>query len=136
MLQKLETRHLGPEAAFGQAFEDAWQAPSPELLVTLLHPDITLYQPVRPAIEGKDNALREFTRLFRWLPGLRGEIDRSISSEGAITIEWRMHVPIGRRGFDLHMLDAFTLQDGLAVKRRVYFDQVPLILAVLAQPID
>ncbi|GEM_PF-3428349 len=42
---------------FAQQFADAWATPTPEGLVALLHPDVTLLQPHLPPIHGKQAAL-------------------------------------------------------------------------------
>ncbi len=68
------------------------------------------------------------------MPGTRGEIDRSCSEGDLVYIEWRLIFPIGKRGVTLPAVDRFLLKDGLGHERRVFFDQMPLILAVLVRP--
>jgi len=127
-------RPSGPEPAFIAAFTAAWHAPSAERLVALLHEDVVLRQPSQPPIHGRAAALADFRRLFAWLPALRGEVDRAHGADGLVFLEWRMLFPFGRHGLTLRAVDRFLLRDGLAIERAVYFDQVPLIAAVLTHP--
>ncbi len=122
------------EDAFIAAFTAAWAAPTPERLVALLADDIVLRQPHLPAIRGRAAALAEFRRLFRWLPGLHGEVLRGCRSGDVVFIEWRMRAPLGGALVDIPAVDRFQLRDGLAVERVVYFDQLRLIRAVLRHP--
>lgn len=126
--------HLGEDTSFARAFERAWARPTPEGLVELLHPEVILRQPNAPTIRGRDAALAEFRRLLRWLPGTRGVIERTISAQDSVFIEWTLVLPIGRRGLRIHAVDTFQLKDGLGYRREVYFDQVPVFAAVLLHP--
>ena len=128
------SQHRGPLAAFSKAFEDAWRAPTAERLTALLHADVVLYQSGAAAIHGKDAAHREFSRLLRWLPALRGEVDQSFSNEHQVCIQWRLILPFGPRGIALRIVDVFIVEDGRARSRHAYFDQTPFILAVLSRP--
>ncbi len=123
----------GMEQAFVQRFAEVWKQPSPERLVALLHPDVVLYQPQSPAIRGKQAALREFERLFRWLPDLCGEVERWCGANGLVFIESYMRFPIGR-GVIVRTVDRFVLQQGLAIERAVYFNQLPLLAAIVSHP--
>ncbi|MGH7893922.1 MAG: nuclear transport factor 2 family protein [Candidatus Binatia bacterium] len=120
--------------AFAEAFEEAWSAPTAERLVALLHPDVVLLQPHLPPIRGRENALREFRRLFAWLPGLHGAVERSSGSDELVFIEWQMKLPVGRGTVGIHAVDRFLLKGGLGIERAVYFDQLALIRTVLAHP--
>jgi hypothetical protein len=119
---------------FVTRFAHAWEAPSPERLTELLHENVVLVQPHAPAIRGREAARRDFARLLRWLPALRGTVDRSAAAGDTIFIEWRMHFPIGARGVTVPAIDRFRLEGDLAIERCVFFDQVPLVLSVLAHP--
>ncbi len=61
------------EQEFARRFAETWQHPSPERLAALLHAAVVLYQPHLPPIHGRQAALEEFQRLFRWLPDTYGE---------------------------------------------------------------
>src|SRR5438874_1045028 len=121
------------EADFVRRFTEAWSAPTSEGLVALLHREVVLLQPHLPPIHGRDAALDDFERLLRWLPGLRGEVERWSGSNGLLFIEWELKFPLGR-GVSIPMVDRFRLVSGLCLEREVYFDQLPLVTAVLTNP--
>jgi hypothetical protein len=102
--------HLGTDTEMARAFEAAWAAPTPDRLVALLHDDVVLLQPQLPPIRGKAAALAEFRRLFRWLPGTRGVVDRTVSAPGIAMIEWRLVFPIGRAGTSIPIVDRLTVR--------------------------
>jgi hypothetical protein len=125
---------LSTEEEFAERFAAAWKRPAVEGLVALLHPDAVLYQPHLPVMHGREAAREEFRRLLSWLPGLYGEVIRSCGSDGVVFIEWRMIFPIGKRGMPIGVVDRFVLQDGLGIERAVYFNQLPLVIAILTHP--
>ncbi len=122
------------EQEFAERFAKVWKQPSVEQLVALLHPDVVLYQPHLPVMHGRAAAREEFQRLLHWLPGFYGEVKRFRGSEDVVFIEWQMVFPIGRKGVSIGAVDRFILQDGLGIERAVYFNQLPLLVAVLAHP--
>jgi hypothetical protein len=122
------------EQTFADAFAQGWSRPTPEGLVALLHPEVVLLQPHLAPIRGKEAALAEFRRLFAWLPGLHGVVERSAEAAGFVFIEWQMKLPVGSKLVSIPAVDRFRLQDGLAIERIVYFDQVALIKTVLFHP--
>lgn len=122
-----------PELEFAARFARAWARPTPESLVALLHEDVRLYQPHHAAIHGKAAAQAEFTRLLGRLPGLHGIVDRAQGADDELFIEWRMILP-GPKPASIGMVDRFLLRDGLALERRVYFDQLALLVTVIRQP--
>jgi len=126
--------HLGTETEMARAFEAAWAAPTAERLTALLRDDVVLLQPQLPPIRGKAAALAEFRRLFRWLPGTHGVVDRTVSAPGVAMIEWRLVFPIGRDGTSVPIVDRLTVRDGLIAERAAYFDQTPILLAVGTRP--
>lgn len=122
------------EQQFAHRFAETWKQPSPERLVALLHPDVVLYQPHWPVIRGKAAALDDFQRLFHWLPGLYGEVDRFLGAQGVVFIEWQIIYPIGRKGVAIGAVDRFTLLNGLGIERVVYYNQLPLVVPILTHP--
>lgn len=122
-----------PEQAFAARFAQAWSKPTPAGLAELLHEDVRLYQPHRAPIHGRQQALAEFRRLLASLPGLHGAVDRASGADGLVFIEWRMILP-GAKPASIGMVDRFLIRDGLAQERRVYFDQLSLLLAVVTRP--
>lgn len=122
------------EEDFVGRFARAWKDPTLDRLAALLHPDITFYQPHLPPIRGKVAASGELQRLLDWLPELYGEVDRFQGSDGVVFIEWRMIFPIGRKGVSIRAVDRVLLQDGLSRERAVYFNALPLIVAIVTHP--
>ncbi|MFN8641493.1 MAG: nuclear transport factor 2 family protein [Candidatus Binatia bacterium] len=125
---------MSAERRFAEQFAQAWAAPTAEGLVALLAEDVVLYQPHLPPLRGRSAALREFSRLFRWLPRLSGSVQRARGADDAVFIEWTMHFPFGHASVDIAAVDRFLLRDGLGIERTVYFDQVPLLAGVLRHP--
>jgi hypothetical protein len=119
---------------FVDRFAEVWRAPTPERLVELLHPDVTLYQPQLPPIRGKAQALREFSRLLAWLPGLHGVVETSSQTGDVVFIEWEMRFRIHRELVSIKAIDRFKIQDELAIERTVYFDQFEFLRAILKHP--
>ena len=122
------------EQDFIRRFAEVWAEPTADKLTELLHPDVVLYQPHLKVIRGKDAARAEFERLFRWLPGLHGEVERSAASDGVVFVEWKMRCPIGNAEVTLRTIDRFLLQDGLAIERAAFFSQLPLLSYVAGHP--
>jgi hypothetical protein len=125
---------VNAELRFAEQFAAGWAAPTAERLVALLAEDVILYQPHRPPLRGRAAAQREFTRLFRWLPGLHGDVHRARGADGVLFIEWTMRVPLGRAVVDIPAVDRFLLRDDLGAERTVYFDQLLFIAGVLRHP--
>lgn len=130
----MTARHSGAEVHFCESFEREWATPTVAGLTGLLCEDVELRQPHLPAIRGKAAAIREFEKLLGWMPAIKGTVHRSISTPGEAAIEWVLIFPIGARGVAIPMTDLFTLEDGRVKTRTVYFDQIPLITAVLMRP--
>lgn len=119
---------------FADAFAAAWARPTPEGLVALLHRNVTLIQPHRPPVHGSAEALQEFRRLFAWLPGLHGVVDRAAGDDDVVFIEWRMRLPLMHETVSIPAVDRFRLENGLGIERVVYFDQMALAAAVARHP--
>ena len=119
---------------FAERFAQAWSAPTPERLVDLLHPNVVLYQPWAPTIHGRAAALREFRRLFAWLPDLHGIVERSSQTGEVVFIEWQMRFPTGREMVSVKAIDRFVLQGGLGIERTVCFDQFNFLAAIIGHP--
>ena len=118
---------------FAAAFADAWSAPTPERLVALLHPDVTLLQPHLPPVHGRDAAHAELQRLLRWMPDLHGEVDRACGNDAVVFIEWRMKRTRNTRP-GIRAVDRFLLDGDLGTERRVWFDQFALLAEMMRAP--
>ena len=129
-----DRRHLGDDTTFARAFEAAWADASAARLAALLHPEVTLYQPTVPPLRGRNAALRDFTALFRWLPGTRATVDHSMTLGDTCYIAFRLQFPIGDGRLEVRAVDHFVLKDGKAYSRRAHFDPMPLVVAVAVRP--
>jgi ketosteroid isomerase-like protein len=120
--------------AIVDGFTRAWAAPEVDRFVALLHPDVRLLQPVTRPIVGREAARREFTRLLRFLPDLRGTVDRSAVDGDLALIAWRLAFSLGGRRFELRIVDRILVGDGLIREREAYYDSLRFMLAMLARP--
>jgi len=121
-------------AAFVRMFAEAWDKPTPDKLCGALCDDVRLVQPAAPPIVGRDKAHKSFIALLRWLPDLRGEVDRWCGEDDILFIEFRLMATIGGQFIEWPVIDRFILRDGLAAERVSYFDPTPLITATLRHP--
>lgn len=113
-------------------FAEVWAHPDIERFMRLLHPEVHLYQPITPAIVGRDAARREFTRLFRLLPDLHGTVDHWAADGDFLMIAWRLSATWGRaEPYEWPIADHLRVQDGLIIERRALFDSVGLFGAML-----
>lgn len=131
------TTTAGPDpadAALVRRFAAAWAAPDLETFMAMLAPDVRLLQPVTPVVAGKDAARREFGRLLRWLPDLRGTVDAWGGSGDTVLIAWRLTFTLGRAPFTLRIVDRIVARAGLIVEREAYFDSLRFLLATLRRP--
>ena len=119
---------------FAERFAKAWELPTAEGLGALLAEDVLLVQPHLAPIRGREAAIREFRRLFSWLPGSYTEVVRWLEDSDVALIEHVLHFPVGSDFIRIPAVDRFKLKEGLALERVVYFDQFPLVLGVLRYP--
>ncbi len=117
-----------------RCFAAAWSRPSVDGFIAMLAPEVRLLQPVTPPVIGREAARREFARLLRWLPDLHGTIDEWAVAGETVLIAWRLHFTLGRRPFELRLVDRLVARDGLIVEREAYFDSLRFLLATLARP--
>lgn len=122
------------DKSFSERFRDAWQSPTVEKLTDLLTEDVVLYQPHLPAISGKAAVTEEFRRLFEWIPGTHSEVQCWREDSEIALIEHVLCFPVGKHCIRIRAVDRFRLRGGLGMERRVYFDQLALILNVLRHP--
>ncbi len=115
-------------------FADAWAHPVLDHFMALLAPDVRLLQPVTPPIVGRDNARRDFGRLLKWLPDLRGTVDDWSASGDTILIAWRLRFTLGNAPFELRIADRLVARDGLIAEREAYFDSLRFMLATIMRP--
>lgn len=123
-----------PAAELVERFAAAWAHPALEQFVELLSPDVRLLQPVTPTVIGREAARREFGRLLRWLPDLHGIVDEWGASGDTVLISWRLRFTLGRRPFELRIVDRIVAHEGRIVEREAYFDSLRFFLATLSRP--
>jgi ketosteroid isomerase-like protein len=117
-----------------ERFTVAWAHPQLERFMELLHPDVLLLQPVTRPIHGRDAARAEFSRLLRWLPDLRGTVDQSAVRDAVALIAWRLAFTLGRRPYELRIVDRLVVSDGLIREREAYYDSLRLMGVLLRRP--
>jgi ketosteroid isomerase-like protein len=115
-------------------FTAAWDQPAVENFIAMLAPNVRLYQPVTPPVIGREAARREFGRLLKWLPDLRGAVDAWGALDDTVLIAWRLRFTLGRGPFELRIVDRLVARDGLIIEREAYFDSLGFFLATLARP--
>jgi ketosteroid isomerase-like protein len=122
-----------PEVAEVAArFAQVWAHPDIDAFIDLLHPEVRLYQPITPPIVGRAAARREFTRLFRLLPDLRGTVDHWAADKDFLLVAWRLRASWGSSApYEWPIADHIRVRDGLIIERRALFDSVSLFGAML-----
>lgn len=121
-------------AALAREFADAWAHPAVERFVALLDENVLLLQPVTPPIVGRAAARREFARLLAWLPDLRGVVDAWSATGDTLLVAWRLHFTLGRRPYELRIVDRIVFRAGRIVEREAYFDSLRFLLTTLSRP--
>ena len=121
-------------AAVVAGFTRAWAHPDLDRFMALLHPDVVLLQPVTKPIHGKAAARAEFAKLMRWLTDLRGTVDHSAADGNVALVSWRLGFTLGRRPYELRIVDRLVVADGLIREREAYYDSLGLMLALLGRP--
>jgi len=121
--------------AFAQKFADVWRTPTLDSLTRLLAEDVQLIQPLSAPINGKTQVRRAFRRILFRFTGIRGEVRQGFDHGTTQLVDWTMIVPVGRKEYEIPVIDLFTLnEDGLVQKRIAYFDPTPLQGPILRSP--
>jgi ketosteroid isomerase-like protein len=115
-------------------FGAAWAAPRVDRFVALLHPDVTLLQPVTAPIRGREAARAEFAKLLAWLPDLCGTVDHAAADGDVALVAWRLRFGLGGAPYELRIVDRIVVADGLIHEREAYYDSLGLMLALLRRP--
>ena len=130
----MTTTEATEAAAFVDRFAAVWSAPTAQALAQLGHPEVVLVQPGMRTMRGRDEVLRGWTRLFRAMPDLRGEVHRWAPTEDGVLIELSLRATVARRPFEWSLVDRIVLEDGLVRERVTYQDPRPLALEALKAP--
>jgi ketosteroid isomerase-like protein len=120
--------------AVAAGFTRAWGAPDLDRFMALLHPDVTLLQPVTKPIRGREAARVEFGRLLSWLPDLHGTVDRTAVDGDLALVAWRLTFELGGRPYELRIVDRLVVADGLIFEREAYYDSLALMIELLRRP--
>jgi ketosteroid isomerase-like protein len=81
---------------FIEQFRTAWAAPTIDLLLALMHPDITYVQPLLPDVHGREQAGAHWRRIFSLGPDLRVDVvEWAASADNVVYIEVRAHATVG-----------------------------------------
>ncbi|HWN33611.1 MAG TPA: nuclear transport factor 2 family protein [Pseudonocardia sp.] len=131
---EVSTAEVGEAERFVRRFGEVWAAPSPELLNTLVHPDVVFVQPIEPDVHGHAEAAAFWRRLFRLVPDLRGEVISWGHRTGVVYIELRMSGTLGGRPIEWTTVDRIHLDAGKVRHRTANFDPLPLIRAIALRP--
>jgi ketosteroid isomerase-like protein len=67
-------------------------------------------------------------------PDLVGTVDRWAAEGDTVLVAWRLRFTLGRRPFELRLVDRIVHRDGLIVEREAYFDSLRFLLATLRRP--
>jgi limonene-1,2-epoxide hydrolase len=125
-------------ALFVDKFAEGWRLPKPGAFLDyfrpLMHPEVTFTQPLFAEVHGVDGFDTLFTQTFGLLPDLAATVQRSTTDDRTAVIESACTTRLGRKIFYFDVCDRFTIEDGLVIQRRSYFDPVPLLLATLRSP--
>jgi ketosteroid isomerase-like protein len=121
-------------AAFVERFEAEWSKSDAKALGTLLADDVVLVQPAMPAVRGKAEAHKAFSRLFRLIPDLHVYVHRWAARDEVVFIEFTLTGTFGGKEVSWPAVDRFLLRDGLVAERISYFDPLPLMLTIPRRP--
>ena len=121
-------------ATIASRFIEIWAKPDPDRLVSLLTDDVRLLQPVTPPLLGKEAARRDFQRLLRWLPDMRGEIDAIAARDDTLMIAFRLVFTLGGAPYELRCVDRIVGRGALICEREAYFNSLGFLVAVLRRP--
>jgi ketosteroid isomerase-like protein len=121
-------------ADFVRRFETVWANPDPDALNGLVHADVEFIQPMEAPVHGHREAAAFWRRLFTLIPDIRGEVISWGRREDRVYIELRMMGTLGGKPIEWTTLDRILLEDGRVRQRIAYFNQVPLVLAVITRP--
>lgn len=122
-------------ADFVRRFEEFWQTPTAEQLVTVLAADARLVAPMTPTTRTLADGQRAFAELFELIPDLSGEVHRWGATEDGVLIEFTLSGTAGGGPISWDAVDRFVVgEDGLATERVTYFDSTPVALTVARRP--
>ena len=114
-------------ADFVERFTTWWRAPDPEVLPSILAPDVHLAAPGTEDTHDLPSGQQAFRDLLAAIPDLRGEVHRWGPHPDGVFVEFTLSGTIGDRRFAVRAVDDFLVgDDGLATERISYFDPAGL----------
>jgi ketosteroid isomerase-like protein len=131
---KVQTTPRADTLAVAEGFAYAWANPDLDRFMALLHPDVTLLQPVTKPIRGREAARAEFTKLLGWLTDLRGTVDETAIHDDVALIAWRLAFTLGGRPHELRIVDRIIVADRLIREREAYYDSLGFMIELLRRP--
>ena len=115
-------------ADFVDRFTTWWKAPDPEVLGSILGPDVHLAAPLTDHTSGLEAAQDGFRSLLAGIPDLTGEVHRWGPHPDGVFIEFTLRGTVGDREVAVRAVDDFLVgDDGLATERVSYFDPAPFL---------
>lgn len=115
-------------ADFVRRFTEWWAAPDPDVLPTILGPDVHLAAPATPETFGLAAAQEGFRNLLAAIPDLTGEVHRWGPHDEGVFIKFTLAGTVGDRPVAVRAVDDFLVgEDGLATERISYFDPAPFL---------
>ncbi|MDB5984963.1 MAG: nuclear transport factor 2 family protein [Nevskia sp.] len=125
---------MSDEQVFFDRFADAWKIPTAERIVSVLHEDAVLYQPMAAPLHGRAAGQANFSALLQALPGFNIDIKRWSGSAGVVFIEFQMVIPARSDELRVDTIDRFLLRGEYAYERRTYFNPAALLAALAVRP--
>jgi steroid delta-isomerase-like uncharacterized protein len=103
-------------------FGEAWADPTPERLLTLVHPHTSNLYPFMDAPQDGDGLRQFFETTLATLPDLRLEVTRWAARDDYVLVEWNARATIGGEPREWQGADRFTLDGDRGVEGRAYYD--------------
>lgn len=132
---------MTPELAarYAETFAACWRETQPERFLDCfcasMTPQIRLEQPLVPTSTGHEAFRREFGRLRRFVPDLRGELRHWAWSGDYLYLELDLSGSLGKRRVSWRLIDRLQLDEqGLCAERVSFFDPLPLLLRIMLTP--
>ena len=117
-----------------EGFTAAWATPTADGLAAMCTEDVELSQPVTPLVVGREATRREFARVLRWLPDLRGIVDEWAANDTSVMIAFRLCCTLGGKPFELRVIDRIVERSGLVAERVAYYDSLRFMIETLRRP--
>lgn len=121
-------------AWFAQGWTDPAYDEFCEYFLPRMHPQVRLAQPLAAPGVGHDKFRAQFAHLFATIPDIHAHVLRWSSKGPDVFIELTLEGTIGARPVSWQACDRLTVQDGLVVERRSFFDPTPLVKAIVLRP--